>query len=338
MKALDAVTFGESMAMFYAREIGELHQVNTFQKALAGAESNVAVGLARLGFEVGWMSKIGADSLGTFILEELQKEGVDTNAVLRSNDGSKTGILLKSKVIDGDPDVTYYRKGSAASTMNPSDFPFNYFKQAGHLHMTGIPPALSSEMRAFSFHALQVMKEQGKTISFDPNLRFQLWEEEEDMIHTVNQMASQADWFFPGLAEGQRLTGCHEPEEIADVYLQKGVKLVVMKLGAEGAFFKSAENQGVVNGFQVHDVIDTVGAGDGFAVGVISGLLDGLSYEKSVTRGNAIGALAVMSPGDKDGLPTREELQAFLNEAKRYDRREHMKGDGRYGKVSKFDR
>lgn len=338
MKALDAVTFGESMAMFYAKEVGELHQVHTFQKALAGAESNVAVGLARLDFHVGWMSKVGADSLGTFILEELQKEGVDTSAVLRSNDGSQTGILLKSKVKEGDPDVTYYRKGSAASTMSPSDFPAAYFKQAGHLHMTGIPPALSSEMRAFSFRALQEMKVSGKTISFDPNLRLQLWEEEEDMIQTVNHIASQSDWFFPGLAEGQRLTGCHEPEEIADVYLQKGVKLVVIKLGAEGAFYKSAAGQGIVNGFYVQDVVDTVGAGDGFAVGVISGLLDGLSHEKSVTRGNAVGALAVMSPGDKDGLPTRKELQAFMKEAKRYQRREYMKGDERYGKVSKFER
>ncbi|MDM5299652.1 sugar kinase [Bacillus pumilus] len=338
MKALDAVTFGESMAMFYAKEVGELHQVNTFQKALAGAESNVAVGLSRLGFEVGWMSKVGADSLGTFILEELQKEGVDIEAVIRSNDGAKTGILLKSKVTDGDPDVTYYRKGSAASTMNLSDFPMDYFKQAGHLHMTGIPPALSSEMRAFSFHALHMMKEWRKTISFDPNLRLQLWEEEEDMIHTVNQLAFQVDWFFPGLAEGQRLTGFQEPEQIADVYLQKGVKLVVIKLGAEGAYFKSATSQGVAKGFQVEQVVDTVGAGDGFAVGVISAMLDGLSDEESVTRGNAIGALAVMSPGDKDGLPTREELQAFLQQAKRDNRREHVKGDEIDGEISKFER
>lgn len=204
--------------------------------------------------------------------------------------------------------------------------------------MTGIPPALSSEMRAFSFRALQKMKEAGKTISFDPNLRLQLWKEEEDMIHTVNQMASQVDWFFPGLAEGQRLTGCHEPEEIADVYLQKGVKLVVIKLGAEGAFYKGEAGQGIVSGFYVQNVVDTVGAGDGFAVGVISGLLDGLSDEKSVIRGNAVGALAVMSPGDKDGLPTREKLQSFLKEAKRYHKREYMKGDEGYGKVSKLER
>ncbi|MFJ5964379.1 sugar kinase [Bacillus sp. NPDC093026] len=338
MKALDAVTFGESMAMFYAKEVGELHRVNTFQKALAGAESNVAVGLARLGFNVGWMSKVGADSLGTFILEELQKEGVDTEAVLRSNDGSKTGILLKSKVIDGDPDITYYRKGSAASTLNPNDFPLDYFQKAGHLHMTGIPPALSSEMRAFSFRALQAMKEAGKTISFDPNLRLQLWEEEEDMIHTVNQLASQVDWFFPGLAEGQKLTGLQEPEAIADAYLQKGVKFVVIKLGAAGAFFKSAAHQGIVEGFEVDHVVDTVGAGDGFAVGIMSALLDGLSYEESVTRGNAIGALAVMSPGDMDGLPTREELQAFLQQAKRHNRREHVKGDDVHGESSQFNR
>ncbi|MGE6630273.1 sugar kinase [Bacillus sp. NPDC077027] len=332
MKSLDAVTFGESMAMFYANEIGELHEVSTFMKALAGAESNVAVGLARLGFDVGWMSKVGDDSFGTFILQELQKEGVNTSAVLRDNNGAKTGILLKSKVAKGDPDVTYYRKGSAASTLNPSDFPKEYFLKAGHLHMTGIPPAVSNEMRAFSLHAIQIMKEAGKTISFDPNLRLQLWEEEEDMIHTLNQLAFQSDWFLPGLTEGERLTGLKEPEAIADIYLEKGVKMVVIKLGAEGAYYKTPTQQGKVGGFDVRQVIDTVGAGDGFAVGVISGMLDGLSYEEAVTRGNAIGALAVMSPGDMDGLPTRDGLQSFLKQAKRLKWREDLKEELAHGK------
>lgn len=107
---LDAVTFGESMAMFYANEYGGLHEVSTFSKGLAGAESNVACGLARLGFRMGWMSKVGNDQLGTFILQELKKEGVDVSRVIRSQDENPTGLLLKSKVKEGDPQVTYYRK------------------------------------------------------------------------------------------------------------------------------------------------------------------------------------------------------------------------------------
>ncbi|MFN2744498.1 MULTISPECIES: sugar kinase [Bacillus] len=308
--ALDVMTFGESMAMFYANETGELHEVSSFSKALAGAETNVAVGLARLGFRVGWVSKVGADSLGTFILNELKKEHVDISAVKRTA-GKQTGILLKSKVESGDPDVTYYRKGSAASTMGIEDYPSGYFKQANHLHMTGIPPALSNKMKAFSHHAVQQMKKEGKTISFDPNLRFQLWPDQETMVHTINEFASQADWFFPGINEGKLLTGFHTPEKIAAFYLEQGVKLIVVKLGKEGAYYRTAEEEGYVSGYPV-EVVDTVGAGDGFAVGMISGLLDRLPLEEAVQRANAIGALAVMAPGDMDGLPSRERLKSFM--------------------------
>ncbi|MBU8787472.1 MULTISPECIES: sugar kinase [Bacillus] len=308
---IDIITFGESMTMFYANEAGELHEASSFSKALAGAETNVAVGLARLGFRVGWMSKVGDDSLGTFILNELTKERVDISEVKRTA-GRQTGILLKSKVVSGDPDVTYYRKGSAASTMSVFDYPGDYFKQAKHMHITGIPPALSKDMREFTCHAVKHMKQEGKTISFDPNLRFQLWPDQETMIHTINEIAAMADWFLPGISEGKLLTGLSTPEEIAEFYLNQGVGLTVVKLGKEGAYYRTEEKSGYVPGFEVDRVVDTVGAGDGFAVGIISGLLDRLPIEEAVQRANAIGALAVMAPGDMDGLPSRKRLNEFL--------------------------
>lgn len=310
---IDIITFGESMTMFYANEAGELYEASSFSKALAGAETNVAVGLARLGFRVGWMSKVGDDSLGTFILNELTKERVDISEVKRTA-GRQTGILLKSKVVSGDPDVTYYRKGSAASTMSVFDYPGDYFKQAKHMHITGIPPALSKDMREFTYHAVEHMKQEGKTISFDPNLRFQLWPDQETMIHTINEIAAMADWFLPGISEGKLLTGLSTPEEIAEFYLDQGVGLTVIKLGKEGAYYRTEEKSGYVPGFEVDRVVDTVGAGDGFAVGIISGLLDRLPIEEAVQRANAIGALAVMAPGDMDGLPSRERLNGFLTE------------------------
>ncbi|KAA6474940.1 sugar kinase [Bacillus swezeyi] len=308
---IDVMTFGESMAMFYANEAGELHEASSFSKALAGAETNVAVGLARLGFRIGWMSKIGDDSLGTFILNELKKERVDTSEVKRTA-GRQTGILLKSKVESGDPDVTYYRKGSAASTMCIHDYPAEYFKQARHMHMTGIPPALSKDMKEFTHHAVQQMKKDGKTISFDPNLRFQLWPDQQTMVHTINEIAVQSDWFLPGISEGKLLTGFNTPEEIAEFYLNQGVKLIVVKLGKEGAYYRTAEKGGYVPGYAVEKVVDTVGAGDGFAVGIISGLLDRLPLEEAVQRANAIGALAVMAQGDMEGLPSRDQLKDFM--------------------------
>ena len=104
-----------------------------------------------------------------------------------------------------------------------------------------------------------------------------------------------------------------KPSDIASFYLEKGVKLVIIKLGDHGAYFKSATEEGIVAPFKVEEVIDTVGAGDGFAVGVISGLLMNCSIHDAVQRGNAIGSLAVQSPGDNDGYPTNSQLVQYMN-------------------------
>lgn len=132
------------------------------------------------------------------------------------------------------------------------------------------------------------------------------------MVREINEAAFQADYVLPGISEGEILTGYKKPSEIASFYLDRGVELVVIKLGEEGAFYKNALEEGTVPGFKVEKVIDTVGAGDGFAVGVISGLVEGLSIHDAILRGNAIGALAVQSPGDNDGYPTKIQLLDFI--------------------------
>ncbi|WP_339266641.1 sugar kinase [Paenibacillus sp. FSL R5-0744] len=312
-KQLDAVTFGEPMAMFYANETGPLHEVFSFSKALAGAESNVATGLSRLNHPTGYVTKLGEDNFGHFIAQAMKKENIDTTNITFTKENS-TGMLIKSKVVTGDPKVEYFRKNSAASKLSLVDFDEAYFNAAGHLHVTSISAALSKSCHEFSVHAMEFMKRQGKTVSLDPNLRPSLWPDTETMVKTINDLATRCDWFLPGLGEGKILTGLSTPEEIADYYLARGVSLVVIKLGPEGAYYKSAEGEDYVDGFKVEQVVDTVGAGDGFAVGVISAMLEKLPIAEAVKRGNAIGALAVMSPGDMDGLPTREELAKFMQQ------------------------
>ncbi|MGA9174184.1 MAG: sugar kinase, partial [Thermoactinomyces sp.] len=215
---LDVVSFGEAMAMFVAEETGELHQVKRFMLRLAGAETNVAVGLARLGLGVGWVSKVGNDPFGQYIRKSLTKENVDISKVVVDPD-YPTGFQLKSKVTSGDPEVVYFRKGSAASRLEPADLSYSYFTSASHLHLTGIPPALSSTMRAVSEHVLAVMREHGRTISFDPNLRPSLWKSEAEMVGEINRLAIRADWVLPGIAEGEILTGYSKPRDIAAFYL-----------------------------------------------------------------------------------------------------------------------
>lgn len=307
--ALDVITIGEAMAMFVATKTGELSAVDHFIKRVAGAELNVATGLARLGLKVGWVSRVGNDSFGQFVLDTLKKEGIETTGVTL-DDRYPTGFQLKSKVTDGtDPIVEYFRKGSAASHLSVEDFNPIWFTAARHLHLSGVAAALSASSYALLDHAAGAMKAAGKTISFDPNLRPVLWKSEAEMVEKLNHLAFQADWVLPGVKEGQILTGEKTPEGIADFYLNRGVKAVILKTGADGAWFKTANGeQGAVAAVKVENVVDTVGAGDGFAVGVVSALLEGKTLHQAITRGNIIGSLAIQVQGDSEGLPTREQL------------------------------
>ncbi len=306
---LDVVTIGEAMAMFVATETGDLAEVEHFMKRVAGAELNVATGLARLGLKVGWVSRVGQDSFGRFVLRSLAKEGIDARGVSEDSRYA-TGFQMKSKVENGtDPIVEYFRKGSAASHLSPEDFRADYFASARHLHLSGVAAALSESSYALLEQAAAAMKAQGKTISFDPNLRPVLWKSEAEMVEKLNQLAFQADWVLPGIKEGMILTGQQTPQGIADFYLTRGVQAVIIKTGSDGAWFKTAAGeQGAVAAVKVDNVVDTVGAGDGFAVGVISALLEGKTLQQAIRRGNKIGALAIQVQGDSEGLPTRGAL------------------------------
>ncbi|MEW7312734.1 sugar kinase [Buttiauxella gaviniae] len=306
---LDVITIGEAMAMFVASETGDLAAAEQFVKRVAGAELNVATGLARLGLNVGWVSRVGNDSFGRYVLQQLAKEQIDSRGVI-ADDRYATGFQLKSKAENGtDTTVEYFRKGSAASHLSVADFNEAYFCSARHLHLSGVAAALSDSSLELLNHAACVMKRKGKTISFDPNLRPVLWKSEAEMVKQLNNLAFQADWVLPGLSEGAILTGHKTPEAIADFYLDHGVKTVVLKTGADGAWFKTADGEkGAVSAVKVDNVVDTVGAGDGFAVGVISALLEGKTLQQAVSRGNKIGSLAIQVIGDSEGLPTRAAL------------------------------
>ena len=291
MSDFDVLSFGETMAMLVADHTGDLAHVGQFHKRIAGADNNVAIGLARLGFKVKWLSRVGNDSFGRFILDTLQKEGLDCQHV-EIDLQHPTGFQLKSRVEDGsDPQVEYFRRGSAASHMSCAAIT-PALLEARHLHATGIPPALSASCNELSFALMKAMREAGHSVSFDPNLRPSLWASESQMIRDINALAAHAHWVLPGLSEGRLLTGYDTPADIAAFYLDQGSEAVIIKLGADGAYFRTADDQAFVPAVPVAKVVDTVGAGDGFAVGVISALLDNLSMTQAVQRANWIGSRA----------------------------------------------
>ena len=305
---LDVVTFGEAMLLLVADRPGPLELAQAFYKHTAGAETNVAIGLARLGLKVGWASRLGTDSMGRYLLAAMTGEGIDCSHVV-CDASQPTGFQFKGCVTDGsDPPVEYHRKGSAASHMGVADIDEAWLLGARHLHATGVFAAVSATTLPAAAKTMDMMHAAGRSVSFDPNLRPSLWATPELMRGAINDLATRADWVLPGLEEGRFLTGKDSPESIATFYRQRGAKLAVVKLGREGAYFDSDNATGYVAGFPVSKVVDTVGAGDGFAVGVISALLDGLSVPAAVTRGVWIGARAVQVLGDSEGLPTRAQL------------------------------
>lgn len=305
----DVVTLGEAMVMLVAAQPGPLEQVEVFHKRTAGAETNVAIGLARLGLKVGWGSRLGCDSMGRYLLASIQAEGVDCSHVALVP-GERTGMLFKGQVRDGsDPPVEYHRAGSAASRMALADVDRDWLLGARHLHATGVFAAVSADSFQVVQRTMRLMRDAGRTVSFDPNLRPTLWASTEAMRTGIHELAALADWVLPGLEEGRLLTGARTPESIARFYLDLGARMVVVKLGPDGAYYDDGACRGYVPASPVDRVIDTVGAGDGFAVGVISGLLEGKDLPHAVARGAWIGARAVQVSGDTEGLPTREALR-----------------------------
>lgn len=315
--ASDVILFGEPMALFAAQDEGNLSETAVFTRMLAGAEVNVAIGLTRLGYRVTYGTKLGVDPFGDYIEKKLQQEGITTS--ITRDPKHLTGLQWKNNVTKGDPDTHYRRTKTAASYLSEEDVDKFDFSGAKLLHITGIFPALSLHTRNAVFRMIEKAREYGMFVSFDPNLRECLWESRSVMIRTINHIASKVDLVLPGIGEGKILMGSDKPEEIAEFYRNLGAKTVIVKLGPEGAYGKSDTEEGYFKGYPVEKVVDTVGAGDGFAAGVLSAVLEGKGVAEMADRGNAIGAMQVMVRSDNDGLPTREELEYFRQNGKRKD-------------------
>ncbi len=310
----EVLTIGEPMGLFVAEEAKPLKDVEHFTRLVCGAEVNFSIGLARLGHTVAYVSRVGSDPLGAHICDFLRDNHIDTSYVI-TDEKNLTGMQLKEKATDGaDPLVVNYRRHTAFSKFEVKDLQGIEWNGVKHVHVTGIPAALSDSCCDAAEQLMKMAHEHGCTVSFDPNLRPALWPSQKVMVDTLNRLSVHADLILPGVGEGEILTGSRDAEKIADYYLERGVRAVVVKLGgSKGSYGKEKSGKSFTSpSFRVEHVVDTVGAGDGFAVGTVSALLEGLSLEEAARRGAAIGALAVMSAGDNEGLPDRDKLKSFM--------------------------
>jgi len=307
----DLLTFGETMALFMSPAYKGLEGAATLEHSFGGAESNVAIGAARLGCSVGWFGVLGADPFGNSILKRVRGEGVDVSRAKLSHTAS-TGLMFREAVA-GKLAVHYYRKHSAASQMTPADLDYDYIRGCKLLHVTGITPALSESCKETVLAAVAAAKEAGVKISFDPNLRLKLWSIEEAR-DVVLQLAEQADFFLPGWDELQLLYGTDDFEIVKGHLSKLSATSIVKGYNDTTVVIEKGESTAIPF-FKADQVIDTVGAGDGFCAGFLTGLLQGKSATEAVRIGSINGSLVVQMRGDWEALPDWSTVERHLDGA-----------------------
>lgn len=315
---MEIVTLGETMVLFNPDSPGPLRYAHNFNMSIAGAESNVAIALARLEHSVGWISRLGNDEFGRYIKAVIRGEGVDVSRV-SIDEAHQTGLLFKEQFAHANPNIYYYRKNSAASRLSAADINEEYIASSKILHITGITLALSQTAREAVYKAIEIAKKHGVLVSFDPNIRLKLWTI-DDAKPVLLDVARKADIVFPGIDEGRLLLGLEDHKEITKAFLEMGCKIVATKVGKKGCFVSDGKEEVFVEGYVIEKTIDTVGAGDGFAAGFLSGYLRNKNLYDCAKLANAIGAMATLVKGDIEGFPTLAQVNEFMGITNYVDR------------------
>lgn len=304
----EVVTFGESMALLIAEGGKGLEYTSSLTPSFGGAETNVAIGLSRLGHSAGWCGRLGDDPFGHRIYKMVRGEGVDMSRASFTEE-APTGLMIRENVA-GRSSVYYYRKLSAASKMTPEHLNEEYIAGAKILHITGITPALSASCAETAAAAMDMAKRHGVKVSFDPNLRLKLWSVEEAR-KVLLPLAEKADYFLPGLDELKLL---YETESMKEIISRLGElsAVSIIKGGDDETYILENGKLTAIPYYKVEHVIDTVGAGDGFCAGFLAGLLKEYTLEEAVRLGNLIGSQVIQAIGDWEGLPSAAEIERLL--------------------------
>ncbi|MCX5415933.1 sugar kinase [Streptomyces sp. NBC_00059] len=308
--AVDVLTFGE--AMLSLQTDGPLSAGGTARTTVAGAEFNVAVGVARLGHRVSWAGRTGSDESGRVILRTLRGEGVETGHAT-TDPQAPTGAMLRERRVADLARVHYWRSGSAASRQRPEDLAPALEAGARILHLTGITCALGDGPLAAVRSAAAYAAEHGWTVTLDVNHRTRLWSQEaatkalHPLLPYVDVVIASDDE-LPLLSTAPGASREREEADLIAELFDAGIGEVVVKRGADGADLHLPGATPVRAAARPVPVIDTVGAGDAFCAGYLSGRLDALDPAARLQRATTTAAFGVASDGDWEGLPHRDEL------------------------------
>ena len=299
---IDIVCMGEAMVEFTRMNSSKSEAL--YIRGLGGDTSNCAISAARQGVKVAYLSAVGDDQFGKIAIDTWLTEGIDVSQVF-VDPNSPTGIYFIDPVPKG-RNFTYYRAGSAASRMSSISSSQTILSRTAILHLSAITQAISIAPNEPSFEAIDIVKKNGGRISYDTNLRLNLWGLEEAR-RVINKTLTQADILLPSLDEAQILTGLDNKEDILNFYLQFEPEILALKCGSEGAIVIFEGRKEYIPALNVN-AIDTSGAGDTFAGAFLAQIIQGESPFEAARFAVVASGISVQGYGAMAPIPNRKQV------------------------------
>lgn len=312
------ISIGEALIDFIPHEKGQsLNNVSNFLRVAGGAPLNVAAAVAKLGGNAQMLTKLGVDSFGDHILEQVEPLGVDISKVLRTKEAN-TALAFVSLREDGERDFSFYRNPSADMLLNAEEIEEEVFAQGGILHFCSVS-LIDAPIKEAHRKAIEFAKRNNCLISFDPNVRLPLWETPEACREAILEFLPFANIVKISDEELEFITGIADETEALNFLLQGDVEVIIYTKGTNGAEFITKERKVFSPSFKV-EAQDTTGAGDSFIgsflyqVAEEENTLESLvnleagKIKDMLTFSNATAALTVCKRGAIGALPTKEEV------------------------------
>jgi fructokinase len=310
------VALGEVVADIYRGE--PISDVELgFVARPGGAPANVAVAASRLGSAAAFVGSVGEDLFGDFILRALESEGVETGGVSRQSAPTRTSLAFVEIAPDGDRAFTFYRtKPAADELLSAEDVTEKLIAGASFVNFGSIP-LIREPARSATHRIARLAREHDVPVAFDVNFREHLWKGREAAREAVDPLLDLSTIVKLGDDELEPLLGTDDIDEAARTLLDRGVPLVLVSKGPDGAFYATSEFRGEVPAFDIEEVVDATGAGDAFLAAALVHLSDGAFTEEQVReatlRGCAAGALACTAYGAMSALPNLDRLERVVS-------------------------
>jgi len=307
----DVVCLGILVADVLGRPIeslpprGKLSLVEQIELHIGGCAANVSIDLVRLGFSAATLGMVGNDGFGDFVVRTLEKAGVETGGVVRTDDAHTSATMIAVHA-DGERSFLHYIGANAAYREEHVDL--ELVRSARILHVAGalVMPGLDGEPMA---RVLKHAREAGVMTALDT-----VYDATGRWMSVLAPCLEHADLFLPSLEEAKCLTGQQEPPAIAKALMDRGVGTVVIKLGERGSYIRSANEELWLPAYKV-EAVDGTGSGDAFVAGFLAGLLSGWDLEKTGRFANAVGAMCVTALGTTAGIRSMQETLKFMETA-----------------------